>query len=371
MINHPIFQPIPLWNRSLKNRTVVAPMSRVSADADGVATDEMVDYYTSFAKGAFSVIITEGLYTDNFASQSYVFQPGMVTTKHIESWKKITDVVHKHHALIIAQLMHGGAISQYQKSTIAPSPIQPKGVKLASYGGSGAFSIPKPMTLQDIEQVKEGFITAAINAYKAGFDGIELHAANGYLLDQFLTPELNIRQDHYGGNIENRYRIVAEIISGIKQQVPKHFILGLRISEGKVNDLAYRWEKGIEAAKELAEQIKRFAPDYIHVAVQTGEWERDSFYNENTSLASVMRSTTHIPIIANGGLHNLDKAEKALNDNHADLLSIGKAALADPHWPIKTMNYQPIIPFHKNMLWPKATISHTRNVLARLCSETT
>lgn len=361
MINHPIFQSVRIWNRNLRNRLAVAPMSRVSAAADGVATDEMAAYYASFAEGGFGTVITEGLYTDKLASQSYSFQPGIATASQLRSWQPITEAVHRYDALIIAQLMHGGAISQYLDRPIAPSPIRPKGVKLPSYGGSGTFPIPQEMTIQDIELVKAGFIASAIHAHEAGFDGIELHAANGYLLDQFLTPELNQRTDQYGGSMENRFRIVAEIIAGIRQQVSPTFILGVRISEGKVNDLAYRWENGIRTAHELAGQLQQANPDYIHVAVQTGEWERDSFYGENTSLASVMRRVTGIPVIANGGFHDLARARRAIEDQHADLVSIGKAALADPWWPVKTLNNLPAIPFHQQMIWPAATIRHTRH----------
>ena len=222
------------------------------------------------------------------------------------------------------------------------------------------------MDLRDIDRMKQGFVDGAVKAYKAGFDGVEIHGANGYLLDQFLTPELNHRIDHYGGTMQNRFRVIAEIIAGIKAAVPEDFIVGLRVSEGKVNDLTYRWAEGIETAKELAAEIKMSKPDFVHVAVQTGEWERDSFYGEGISLASVIRQATAIPVIANGGFHNLDKAEIALKDNHATLIAIGKAALADPHWVMKTMNGLPLIPFHREMLWPEATLSHTRKIVKEL-----
>ncbi|WP_433902696.1 tRNA-dihydrouridine synthase [Sphingobacterium puteale] len=366
MKHHPIFQNAITWRRELINRTVVAPMSRVSATADGLATDEMMDYYSAFAIGGFAVIITEGIYTDVYGSQSYNNQPALVNNAQSTSWEKITCAVHQSPSLIFAQLMHGGALSQYSEDTLAPSALKPVGVKMASYGGEGAFPIPKEMDLTDIERTKQGFINGAINAYKAGFDGVEIHGANGYLLDQFLTPELNHRIDHYGGTMHNRFRVIAEIIAGIKAAVPEDFIVGLRVSEGKVNDLTYRWTQGIETAKELADEIKASQPDFVHVAVQTGEWERDSFLEDGTSLASVIRQATGLPVIANGGFHNLDKAQVALQDNHATLIAIGKAALADPYWVVKTMNELPIIPFHRDMLWPEATLSHTQKIIKEL-----
>lgn len=366
MKHHPIFQKAKIWQKELTNRTVVAPMSRVSATQDGLATDEMMNYYQAFALGGFAVIITEGIYTDVYSSQSYNNQPGLTNLEQLTSWKKITEAVHQTPSLIFAQLMHGGALSQCNENTLAPSAVQPKGVKMASYGGEGGFPLPNEMSLIDIEKMQKGFIASAVNAYNAGFDGVELHGANGYLLDQFLTPELNQRKDQYGGSIQNRFRVIAEIFSEIKKNVPKEFIVGLRISEGKVNDLEYRWTDGIETAKELAEEIKKSQPDFVHVAVQTGEWERDSFFGNDVSLASLIKEITSIPVIANGGFHDLHKAEIALNNNHTDLIAIGKAALADPYWVTKTMNELPIISFHRDMLWPEATISHTQKITLKL-----
>src|SRR5690606_13520892 len=171
------------------------PMSRVSATADGLATDEMKDYYSAFAIGGFGVIITEGIYTDVYGSQSYNNQPALVNQAQSTSWEKVTRAVHESPTLIFAQLMHAGALSQYSEDTLAPSALKPIGVKIPSYGGEGAFPILKEMDLTDIERMKQGFVDGAINAYKAGFDGVEIHGANGYLLDQFLTSELNQRND--------------------------------------------------------------------------------------------------------------------------------------------------------------------------------
>lgn len=365
MKQHPIFRKANIWQRALINRAVVAPMSRVSGTADGLATDEMMHYYAAFATGGFGVIITEGIYTDVYASKSYNNQPGLTNAAQYTSWEKVTRAVHRSPTLIFAQLMHGGALSQCSGNTLAPSPVKPVGVKLTPYGGGGDFPLPEEMDLTDIQTMQQGFIDSAVNAHKAGFDGIEIHGANGYLLDQFLTPELNHRNDQYGGTMQNRFRAIAEIIDGIKASVPQGFIIGLRISEGKVNDLTYRWAHGIETAQELANEIKRSQPDYVHVAVQTGEWERDSFYGAGSSLALVIREATGILVIANGGFHNLNKAETALNNNHADLLAIGKAALADPHWVVKTLRELPVIPFHRDMQWPEVTIAHTQKITGK------
>lgn len=360
---HPIFQPLQWTGHPLANRLVVAPMSRVSATADGLATAAMQAYYTAFAKSGFSMIITEGNYTDEIASRGYPHQPGLANVSHAAAWLPVVKEVKAHGALIVAQLMHAGALSQYFQDTLAPSAIQPVGVKMAQYGGTGAFPFPKAMSLRDIDVVRNGFVNAAKFALAAGFDGVELHMANGYLLDQFLTPELNSREDQYGGSTTNRFRIAAEIIQAVRSVTPAHFLIGVRLSEGKVNDLRYRWKEGAAMAVEVLEEVRKAAPDFIHIAVQSGEWERDSFYNDGTSYAALAKQITGKVIIANGGMHQLTRAARALEESHADLISIGKAALADPEWPLHVLNGTPPRAFHPDMLWPEATIRHTNEVI--------
>lgn len=362
---HPVLRPLHLSDHQWKNRLVVAPMSRVSATPEGNATSEMAAYYTAFARGGFSMIITEGNYTDIHASKSYPNQPGLISPAHIAAWRQVVEPVKACGTLIMAQLMHAGALSQFSSETIAPSAIQPSGVKLAQYGGSGTYPFPKVMSQQDIRLVKKGFADASIAAHQAGFDGVELHAANGYLLDQFLTPELNTRVDEYGGSTANRFRIIAEIIRGIRDAVPNNFLIGIRLSEGKVNDLIYRWKDGRAMATAILQEVKKADPDLIHIAVQSGEWERDSFYPDGSSYAALARKITGKPVIANGGMHNLENAGKAIEESHADLLSIGKAALADPAWPQHIRNGSPSRLFHPDMLWPEATIRHTNQIIMR------
>src|SRR5690606_12462388 len=148
------------------------------------------------------LVITEGTYTDAAYAQGYLFQPGIVTVAHREGWKPIVDAVHAEGAKIVLQLMHAGALSQgnpHRDHTAGPSPVQPKGEMLRDYRGSGPWPVPKEMTQEDIAEVIEGFAASAVAAKEAGFDGVEVHGANGYLLDQFLTTYTNLRTDQYGG----------------------------------------------------------------------------------------------------------------------------------------------------------------------------
>lgn len=340
--------------RQVKNRTVVAPMSRVSTALDGIPTPAMFDYYEKFARGGFGMVITEGLYTDTIASQSYPNQPGIVTPEQTAAWAAMVPKIKSHGALFIAQFMHGGGISQHHQYTLAPSAIQPLGKKMGSYGGGdGPFPFPAEMTAGDIKNVVVEHAASTERAVQAGFDGIEIHAANGYLLDQFLTDYTNIRQDAYGGSIPNRFRIIAEIIAAIKAVVPEGFIIGLRLSEGKVNNLKHRFPGGAATAKAILEEVKKADISYVHISGEGGSWEGTGFYETGESFTGLAKQITGKPVIANGGLQDVSIAKRALTEGHADLIALAKGALANPDWPKKIEKGEEIKQFER---WMSASL---------------
>ncbi len=351
------FDKTTINNKEISNRFIVAPMTRVSANLKGIPSIEMHHYYNAFAVGGFGAIITEGIYTDNLYSKAYPNQPGLVDEEQIDAWSGITTAIHKNQTLIIAQLMHAGSISQALSITKAPSKIIPLGQKLSPYGGrSGMFPVPEEMTKADIQLVIDGFINAAKNARKSGFDGIELHSANGYLLDQFLTPYLNLRTDEYGGIIENRIRIIAQITAGIKNNIPNDFIVGLRISEGKVNNLNYRWDGGSCTAKAILKEIKKMPIHYLHIAAEHYGWEEECKYPDGTSLTGLAKEILTCPVIANGKLHDLELSQELLNTQQSDLFAIGKLALANPDFVNKIINKDELVLFDSNSLFPNPSL---------------
>lgn len=364
-ITKSIFDPIGIQKRTLVNRLVVAPMTRWSATNEGVPTSEMADYYAAFAQGGFGMIITEGTYTDDLFSRTDGNQPGMVTPAHLEGWKQVTQQVHAYGALVISQLMHGGALSQFSDNTIAPSAVQPLGVRTPENGGpSGPFPLPRAMSAADFEGVKQGYIHAARLAAEAGFDGVEIHAANGYLFDQFITPHTNLRSDEYGGDARNRLRFLLEVYTAVKAAVPPGFIVGIRVSESKVKDLTYRWPGGPDTAREIFGIIAETVPDYLHIAAEGGRWDREALYPDGSSSTGIAKSLLPSPVIANGGMHNLELAHTLLNSGQADLVSIGRAALANPDWPKRIAEGRPVVPFFKELIKPSLSLAHTRRVLA-------
>jgi 2,4-dienoyl-CoA reductase-like NADH-dependent reductase (Old Yellow Enzyme family) len=343
---HPVFEPYQSRLLKLKNRAFVAPMTQIKATKEGVPTTGMIHYYDAYAQGGFAAIVTEGVYPDDVAGKAYEGQPGIVTRHQVDGWSRIVAEVKNSDTIIFCQLMHGGALSQVMDQTLAPSAVQPLGTKLRGYGGEGAFPVPTCMTADHIREVVDGFAASARRAQEAGFDGVEIHGANGYLIDQFLTDYTNLRTDEYGGSFENRVRIVKEIIDAIRGEVGGNFVVGLRLSEAKVNNLTYRWPGGAAHARQLLMALEKTKPDYLHVASEGGPWDLMCTYSDGSSLTSLAKQILQIPVVANGGLHDLTRSRIVLDGNHADLISIGKAALGDPHWLGKLQHGKKPIPFH-------------------------
>jgi len=344
-----------LAGRELRNPIAVAPMSRVSAAAGGTATERMARYYGEFARGGFGLVITEGLYPDDRYAQAYPAQPGLSTDEQAASWRPVVDAVHAAGGLVVAQLMHAGALSQTLPATIAPSAVEPKGRKMSGYGGgSGEFAVPAAATGDDIRDVIAGFASAARRARHAGFDGVEIHAANGYLLDQFITDYTNLRTDAYGAGAAGRARIAGEVLAAVRAEVGPGFVVGIRISQAKVNDAEHRWTE--PDAREILAVIAAQRPDYVHVAGEGADWASAAAVG-TTTLTRLAREIVGVPVIANGSLHEPAAAQKLLVDGEADLIAIGRAAIVNPDWPARVAEGRELRPWDRNVLSPTADLA--------------
>jgi 2,4-dienoyl-CoA reductase-like NADH-dependent reductase (Old Yellow Enzyme family) len=346
-----------IGNIKLKNRIGLAPMTRISATDDGQATEIMLKYYESFAKGGFGFLITEGVYPDEAYSQGYFNQSGIANDKHTAAWRKVTDAVHQAGSKIIAQLMHAGIQSQgntYKNELIGPSNIPAKGEQLSIYNGEGPYPTPREMSKEDIRIVIRGFVEAARRAKEAGFDGVEIHGANGYLLDEFLTDYLNQRTDEYGGSTDNRVRILIETTNAFREAVGNDFVVGIRISQGKVSDYHHKWAGPDKDAEIIFSNLSQAGLDYIHVT----EYDATKLAFEGTglSLAALAKKYGTVPVIANGNLEDPDKAEKFVTQGEADLITLGKGAFANHDWPQRAASGQPIRDFNGEILGSKANI---------------
>ncbi|SDH91518.1 2,4-dienoyl-CoA reductase [Alteribacillus persepolensis] len=353
-----LFEPGFIGKHKLKNRYIVGPMTRVSSEEDGTPNERVHQYYKRFALGGFSAVITEGIYTDEKYSQAYEYQAGLATDKHREAWKPIVSDVQKHGALFIAQLMHGGAQSQgnyYEDKNIAPSSFQPPRDMVPVYGGSGAFPVAEELSKQGIKNVKQGFVQAAVYAKEAGFDGVELHGANGYLLDEFLSESINKREDEYGGTLENRLRLLTELIQEVRDAVGKDMIVGIRISQLKATNPDYQWPGGEKDAETIFTTLGKTDVDYIHIsdmdAVSPG------FGDGTMTMSQAAKSFSKKTVIACGSLSDPNQAASVLENGEADFAAIARQALANPDTPNRVRKGMSLDEFDKELIMlPKAYV---------------
>ncbi|PZS34193.1 MAG: NADH:flavin oxidoreductase [Pseudonocardiales bacterium] len=357
-----LWQPISVGGRELRNRIVVAPMSRVSTCGDGVPTEQMCDYYRKFSLGGFGLTISEGTYPLGPASRGYANQPGLTTPAQAAGWEAVTSAVHAAGGLIVAQLMHAGALSQHLTATLGPSAVTPRGQKMAEYGGSGPYPTPAAASEAEISDIIAGFAASAALAVDAGFDGVEVHAANGYLLDQFLTAHLNSRSGRYGGTAAARTQLTADVTTAVRDSTGGRILIGVRLSQAKVNDSHHQWADEQEATDIFA-TVAAARPDYLHLAGEGRPWTDNGRAADGTPLGALARDVTGVPVIVNGGLHTPELIARVLDSGEADLASLGTAALADPDWPARIRASQKPRPFDPAMITPAATVQNTYNFL--------
>ena len=356
-----LFTETKISTLKLRNRLVVAPMTRVSATPNGIPTEIMREHYEDYAKGGWGLIITEGTYIDEQYSQGYRNQPGIANKRHIDSWRKIVEAVHKTNTPIFLQLIHAGGLIQeniYNKYAIAPSKTELLGKMLPHYYGEGKFPIPMEITKHQILETIKNFSLAAKNAMEAGFDGVEIHGANGYLLDQFLTLFSNQRDDEYGGNIENRIRFHCEVLESILDTVKGKIPVGMRISQTKVNNFEYEWPGGEQDAAFIFKKMKSIGPNYLHISTHKG---LEPVWQTENNLSFYAKKYFEGKVIACGGLHVPEKAENLLKNKEADLAAVGKGAIANPNLPKDIQLGRSINEFVPEMIRPLATIENTRN----------
>lgn len=344
----------------LPNRFVLAPMTRISAEPDGVPTKLMAQQYEGYAKGGFGLLITEGTYTDNKASQGYANQPGLINFEQANGWRPIVERVHAAGSKMFVQLMHAGAQFQANRFTnqpLAPSAVIPKGQPLGFYGDQKEWVTPKAMSEADIEHAIEGFRHAARLAREVGFDGIELHGANGYLLNQFLSTHFNKREDEYGGSLANRLRLVEKVVRAVREEVGPDYPVGIRLSQGTVTDPDYQLPEGQSGFEQIVKAVRDAGADFVHTT--DTEVNRRALIGGDDALAEVVRRTPDIALIVNGGITETSYQEIANHYSDA-LLAVGKKALANPDFVQRLKDGKAMEELDFAMLQPKATLANER-----------
>ena len=337
MENLKLLSPYKLGNIELKNHVVMSPMTRSRAIGN-IPNDLIATYYGQRA-GA-GLIVTEGT-SPSPNGLGYSRIPGAFSQEQVAGWKKVTEVVHSKNSKIFLQLMHSGRIGHISNlpagaEVLGPSAVQAAGKIWADEGGLVEHTVPRAMTLEDIEKTKLEYIKASTNAIEAGFDGVELHGANGYLLEQFLSPFSNIRDDNYGGSIENRCRFVLEVIDGVAGAIGKDK-LGIRLSPyGVASDMPHYPEIDSEYSY-LAEELNKRGIVYVHLVDHSAMGAPEV----PLSIKQTIREKFHNTIILAGGF-NKESAEVALHSGLGDLVAIGRPFINNPDLVERFINNFPL-----------------------------
>ena len=354
-----LFEPYKLKNLNLRNRVVMAPMTR-NQSPGGIPTNEVVAYYSRRAKAEVGLIITEGIEVSHEASSAYPDVPRLDTKEAREGWKRVVNGIKENGGSVIAQLWHCGG---FRKLGMQPNPEVP---------GHTASGLVKPgkkvahkMTLEDIKQTINAYASDAKYCEEIGFDGVEIHGAHGYLIDNFFWEGTNIRDDSYGGSIEKRSQFVSEIIQAVRSNISQEFIVGLRFSQWKQHDFEAKLAHSTDDLKKVLLSPVESGLDYLHSSMRRF-WESE-FEGSEENLAYWTKKISNIPTIGVGSVGldsdfidmtapskpaNIDKAIDDISKEKYDLLAVGRALLSDHEWVLKMKEgrLKDVIPYSKEAL---------------------
>lgn len=320
-----LFAPKKLGDIELKNSIVMAPMTRSRA-IDNIPNDLMAQYYEQ--RSSAGLIITEGT-SPSPNGLGYPRIPGIFNAEQVEGWKKATHAVHTNQGKIFVQLMHCGRISHplnmpKDATILAPSQVKAAGEMYTDEKGLQEFIVPNEMSLQDIIHAKTEYISAANNALFANFDGVELHGANGYLLEQFLSPVSNIRTDEYGGSIENRCKFLLETVAAVAHAIGKNKT-GIRLSPyGVASDMPH-YPEIQETYDYLSQELSKLDIAYIHLVDHSAMGAP----KVPLEIKKVFRSNFKNTLILSGG-YDFNRAESDLENGLADLIAFGRPFINNP-----------------------------------------
>lgn len=321
-----LFAPITMGGLQLKNKVVMAPMTRSRADNENNPTDIMATYYSQRANAG--LIITEGT-SPSPNGLGYPNIPGIFSDTQIAGWKKVTDAVHDENGLIFCQFMHTGRIAHEMNlpegaEVLAPSAIKASG-KMFTPEGEKEHTSPRGMTKKDIEEAINEHVNAAQKAiFNAHFDGVEIHGANGYLINQFLNTASNTRSDEYGGNIENKARFALELTKAVVEAIGKDKV-GIRLSPYVVMNDMEVYDEVVEMYSYLATELGKIGLLYIHIVDHSAMGAHEVPWK----LKEAIRQNFGGNIILSGG-YDAQRAESDLQDNKGEVVAFGRPFISNP-----------------------------------------
>ena len=324
-----LFSPFSIGRLEMKNRIVMPPMATNYASEEGFATDRQIAYYVERARGGVGYITVEhtGILQQGKASPNMLL---ISSDEHASRIARMIEAVHGAGGKIVVQINHAG---RQTSSAVTGSPI----VGPSPISCPTRNEIPRELSVDEIEEITEAFSMAAQRVKKAGADGVELHMAHGYLLCSFLSPFSNRRTDQYGGDVQGRARLAGEVLNSVRNRVGPDFPIICRLSGDEYVDGGLK----IEDTKQIAQILEKGGADALHVSAcnaASGYLNHPPYYIEEgvfVHLAQAIKSVVRIPVITVGRIRNSTMADEVLRDGKADLVSMGRALIADPHMPKK------------------------------------
>ncbi|WP_454883156.1 NADH:flavin oxidoreductase [Sphingomonas oryzagri] len=363
-----LFRPLQLGALRIPNRIVMAPMTR-GASPGGVPGSDVASYYRRRAEGGVGLIITEGTYASPDTAPYDPMIPNFFGEEALSGWRHVVNEVHEAGGLIMPQLWHIGLAPKSDLEEVyggrpdaRADPIGPSGLVQA------ATPHGRAMTETDISDIIDAYVAAGKAAYDIGFDGVELHGAHGYLIDEFFWHETNVRGDGYGGDVAQRSRFAAEIVKGIRASTEPSFPILFRFSQWKLQDLTARpWptpdaleqflQPLVDAGVDLfhCSQRRFWHPEYEGSALNLAGWTRKLSGKPTISVGSVTMGQEFIETLLDGTLGDikgLGGLVAMLEREEFDLIAVGRALIANPDWPqkIRANRLAELNPFTREML---------------------
>jgi len=325
-------QPLQLGKKNIKNRIIMPAMGTGLASAQGEVTPALLRYYEERARGGAGAIIVEIACVDSPEGKASLTQLGIDRYELLAGLAELAETIQSYDCLAMVQLHHAGRQTAPAVTGLQPVAPSPKACRFMR-------AEPRQLSREEIASIRKRFIKAAVMAERAGFDGVELHAAHGYLLSQFLSPYTNLRDDEYGGSLENRFRLLKEIMEGIKNRT-SDLILGVRFNLSDFVNGGINLEEGLQ----IAQLIEENGADLLNASC--GIYESGQTSIETSSFQEGWRKDmirqakerVSIPVVGGGVIRRPEMAAKLISDGYMDLVWVGRGMLADSHWANKALN---------------------------------
>ena len=328
MSSNLLFSTVQLKQHTLKNRIGVAPMTRMSSQQDSIPRRDVLDFLVRRAENGAAIVYTEAIVTDYESAQGYPGQARILTRRQVDAWKPVVEKIKKTGALAVMQIFHCGRMGWPEVNpagrVIAPSAVAPSQDNPLT---GTPYPVPDEMSTFDIRHVINGFAETAKGAVEAGFDGIEIHGAHGYLISQFLSSYSNKRTDGYGGSPENRFRFAHEVVQAVDAVIPEETLLLFRISNWGVADMEVSLFEDQNDYQTMIRLLSKEPLDAVSVSTYSFS---DHAFGSGKTMGALTREATSLPLLICGQIHDSQSAVTALKD--ADIVLSGKSLLLNPDW---------------------------------------